>query len=326
LNSRTSHRRLAAKRSAEIAEASLQEIKHTNDLTNAPYVVVYIDVELGREWMYLVVANVGKMVASKIRLSFDPPLQSSHQNVNLADIPMIKDGVGSLVPGEKRVTFLDGFHSYFKEKTLPMKYVVKVSYFGGLHSDERHNEEILDIQAFEGLIYTQSKGLPELVRHVEKLTEYQSGSKKQLEKIAETLESGLWLRNSDLIVENPQFSTKSLKLMMLAKLNEISLIWPYDRDSEDKTKPIRLGLQFKCNLLSSQLIKLLSIMTDTISEDVRNQIKAVTDKLSELANWEFYMDGGQSFDKFYAFGDGMASDVNQIIKALEVLNSKSHTE
>src|SRR5262245_49326539 len=65
----------ANRRSVEVSEAVLKEMRTTRFQEIAPYVIVFLDMPYSNDWvMYLVVKNTGKTVAKNVRFKFDPPL------------------------------------------------------------------------------------------------------------------------------------------------------------------------------------------------------------------------------------------------------------
>ena len=150
--------------------------------------------------IYLVVKNIGKSVAKNVKLSFEPPLESTIKEIDIANISLIKDGLGSMPPGYEIRTVYDGTISYAERENSPSSYEVRISYFGGLHTDERSYELKLDLNVFKDLSYTIDKGLPHLVQEVEKLVDHSSRINQELHEIAERLRTGIWLKNPDFIV------------------------------------------------------------------------------------------------------------------------------
>jgi len=180
----------ASKKSAEISEEILKEMKESRDQEIAPYVVAYFDIPYGKLCIYLVIKNVGKSVAKDVKLEFQPPLKNS-KGEEINDIPLIKDGIGSIPPGYEIRTFFDSGISYFNKSNLPLTYKVKISYSGGLRLDTRNIEQVMDLSAFKGLIFLNEKGMHELVKEVEKLVKHNDNIRQELKKVANNLADGV---------------------------------------------------------------------------------------------------------------------------------------
>jgi hypothetical protein len=177
----------ATKKSAEAAEKTLQEMKEMRDQETAPHVVAYFEAARGTPFIYLVVKNLGKSVAKAVRLDFDPGLRSSNPGIQMDELPMIRQGIGSLAPGQELRTFFDSAISYFGAE-LPLRINVRVSYSGGVHSEERKFEQILDLEALRGLFYSAETGLAELVSEVAKIAKGHNSNHSDLQNIARILD------------------------------------------------------------------------------------------------------------------------------------------
>jgi hypothetical protein len=106
--------------------------------------------------IYLVVKNIGQSVAKKVRLTFYPMLQTSF-NISLGEMSFIKNGIESMPPGFEIRTLVDSTSSYFSNPNFPLKYNVKIIYFGGVEETERIYEQTLDLSAQKGLMYIRPK-------------------------------------------------------------------------------------------------------------------------------------------------------------------------
>lgn len=164
----------ATLRSANAAEATVEELRETRDQESAPYVTVYFEVPTGRSLVYLVVKNVGRTTANDIKFNFDPPLQSHTKAVKMENIWLIKNGLTSLAPNEERRTFFDSTIGLFNNPSTPLRYTATVTYFGGTRKEERTYNQVLDLNALKGLLYTHESNLDDLVKQFEKLVSEQS--------------------------------------------------------------------------------------------------------------------------------------------------------
>jgi hypothetical protein len=190
---KTWHIASATKKAAEASEKSLQEMKEMRDQETAPYVIVYFEIASGTPFIYLVVKNTGRTIAKDIKMRFKPPLRTSSNNLEMEDMPMIKDGITSLAPRQELRTFFDSAISYYGREDLPLRITAKVSYSGGLQNSERTYEQTLDLQSFKGLLYTDEKDMNDLVKQVEKVANGSTKSHSDLQQIAHILRKGMGL-------------------------------------------------------------------------------------------------------------------------------------
>jgi hypothetical protein len=95
------------------------EIRRTREEEARPFVVVDVQPSpVSRKILNLVVENVGRTVARNVRLTFEPPLQSSGEPYPLAESPLIREGMPTMPPG-RRVEALFEFAPASKNKDLP---------------------------------------------------------------------------------------------------------------------------------------------------------------------------------------------------------------
>jgi hypothetical protein len=94
---------------------------------------VIIDLEPERPpFIYLVVANLGRTMASNVRFEFNPPIQASQDpqwRLPISRIKLFTSGIPLLAPGKRHVTFFDSM-VLRQELGLPDNYEVRVSYDG----------------------------------------------------------------------------------------------------------------------------------------------------------------------------------------------------
>jgi hypothetical protein len=104
------------------------EARRTREAQAQPFVVV--DIEPGRVWMNwltLVVENVGKTLAKDVRITFDPPVETTVKDNDLTKSVLLREGIAALPPGRRIETLFDLSHDRLEQK-LPMRYEVSVSF------------------------------------------------------------------------------------------------------------------------------------------------------------------------------------------------------
>lgn len=178
----------AARQSAEIAEKTVSEMREARDQETAPHVIVYFDIPMGTKFIYFVVKNIGKSPAKAVKMEFYPPIQSTD---NLFEkFSPLKNGIGSLAPDQEIRTFFDLSFSYLNSG-LPLEYVVKVSYYGGLSKNQREDLQVLDLSMYHGRAWLGLKGLEDLYNQIDNLNRSQDRIVEALEKLSTVVEDGL---------------------------------------------------------------------------------------------------------------------------------------
>jgi len=166
----------------------LEELKESRDQEIAPYVIVYFDLPYANPYIHLVAKNLGKSVAKNVKIKFQPEIKNSLDKEKFSNIPLIKNGISSLCPGQEIRTFFDDINGYFDYEDsngkLPTEYTVTVTYTGGLKTETRKMYYTLDLSSHKTYYITKSKkpkkGIHELVNTVENIS-------KQIENITNKL-------------------------------------------------------------------------------------------------------------------------------------------
>lgn len=102
----------ATRRAAEATRETVEEMREGRDLETAPNVVVYFDIPTGEQLIYLVVKNLGKSVATNVRLHFVPPLQTSDRQF-LENTSFLTEGITSMPPNYELRTLVGSTMKYF---------------------------------------------------------------------------------------------------------------------------------------------------------------------------------------------------------------------
>jgi len=294
----------ASTKSTKVSEGILKEMKESRDTEVAPYVVVYFDIPYGKHLIYLVIKNIGKSVANNVKLVFQPSLKNRNgERIN--DMSFIKEGIGS---------------SYFNQKDLPFIYKVNVSYSGGLHSESRTIEQIMDLSAFKGITLISDKGMNELVTEVEKLVQHNGMMVQNLVKIANYSANGIWLKNPDFLITGLQLNQDAWASNALAKLIEFKTLWMaiYGANPEKLVNPFLADLINRSDTIGSQLLIITSRAPLNIPSELTNHLVEIAVKLSELGDSRFYIDGGDSENSFDMHGNQIITFVDKAIKQIKL--------
>ena len=175
----------ASRKSAEIAEKTLLEMKEQRDAEIAPYVVAYLD-DQGpiNGILSLVIKNTGKTVAKNVKIIFDPPLQTRYPDLLERVLP--PDGILSIPPDYEIRTTLDSFVTYKKSGT--MAFTVTVTYLGGMDNKLREDKYHLDLTLFRGIVYSiETKPPTETEKALQKLQSSTESIAGELQKISEAV-------------------------------------------------------------------------------------------------------------------------------------------
>jgi hypothetical protein len=112
---------------ALVAGFQVREARRLREDQARPFVVVDFQVTRPPE-IRLAITNLGKTMARDVRVSFDPPLQSSLDRAGnrRADLRMLNEPIPAMPPGKVYSTLFDvGLHD-----ELPSRYMVTVAYQG----------------------------------------------------------------------------------------------------------------------------------------------------------------------------------------------------
>jgi len=139
----------ASRKSTEIAEKTLLEMREQRDAEIAPNIIVYLDGQGEiNGLLYLVIKNTGKTVARNVKVIFDPPLPTRYPELLQRVLPI--DGIPSIPPDYEIKTTIDSFEDY--KKSSPMAFTVNVTYYGGITDKPREEIFHLDLTLFRGIV------------------------------------------------------------------------------------------------------------------------------------------------------------------------------
>jgi len=317
----------AARASADAANNTVNEMKEARDQENAPYIVVYFDIPQNKHLIYLVIKNVGKSIATDIKLTFTPSLSSS-VFTGINDVPLIKNGIPSLPPNYEIRTLFDGVINRFGNATFSMTYTVEVSYTGGLVKERRTSSQTLDLSMFYGLMQVNEKGLNELVKAVEDIAKHSDNINSNLKEVSESLTRGIWIKNPTLTISEGNSHPGTWYDGVLARLQEYVLLWTcvYGKSDENQVDPFFTDLQNKLILISGQLVAILGESPESASNEIKEAISSIAANLQALGYKKFYIDGGASLRAFDALGDSTVQDIDSLVKQIihekkQVVNS-----
>lgn len=112
---------------AVFAGRQVLEARRTREAQAQPFVVV--DIQSSPVWgniLNLVVENIGTTLATEVKVAFEPPLESSQPDLDIADSALVAEGIPALPPTRRIEALFDASHNRLK-KDLPMRYEATVS-------------------------------------------------------------------------------------------------------------------------------------------------------------------------------------------------------
>lgn len=178
---------VVAAAAAAFAWRQVLEARATRNDQAQPFVVVDFEPsQAGRVFLDLVVRNTGTTVATNVRMTFEPALESTLNSADsryvLADAAIVQKGIPTLPPGrEYRMLFEQMSDRYASD--LPRSYEATVTF----HDARGHSHEMryrLDLDIYFGFmrldVYTDHDAAKAL-REIEKLLRnWSAGPRKQL--------------------------------------------------------------------------------------------------------------------------------------------------
>ena len=315
---KTWHIASATKESARVSQNMLEEMKITRDQESAPYVVAYFDMPVKNWLIYLIVKNIGKTVAKNVKLEFEPKLKNS-RGEDINNIPLIKEGIGSIPPGYEIKTFFDTTINYLNNDEYPLNYVAKISYKSDIQDKIRNSEQTLDLSVYKGLSFIDEKGMHELVKEIEKLERNNEKISKYLEKISDRLSHGIWIKNSNIMIEVLQSEPEVWKSIIFTKLKEFKELWSsvYAGDRNKLIDPFLTDLITRADIIGNQILSIASNSPSNISSELITKVVSVAVKISQLGQTQFYLDGGASIDNFDKKGNEIKKLIGEVVEQLE---------
>jgi hypothetical protein len=152
---------LVAAAAALYARNQVKEARTLREEQAQPFVVV--DFEPSPAWrqaINLVVENIGKTLATNVRITFDKPLESTetHPGFEISESVLLTEGIPCMPPG-KRVTALFDLAHQRKDSGLPMTYVATVEFCDGRGRQQKALTYVLDLNFYYGLMSIDEYGM-----------------------------------------------------------------------------------------------------------------------------------------------------------------------
>lgn len=305
----------ATRKAAEVSAQSLQEMEEARDQELAPYIVVYFDIPHGEHLVYLVIKNIGRSIATNLKIEISPALIGP-SGKDFSKLPMIKDGIPSLPPNHELRTFIDTTMAFLNEKNnRALTYLARIVYFGGIKQIPRSSEQMLDLTAYKGLSSISRRGENELVTEVEKIAKSAEQIGSELDDVKNALFHGIYLRNPVINTVNLQQDYLSWRKMVLSKSLEFKFLWTsfYGANQERLIEPFIINLQTRLILIGDDFLVMAASCPIEVEAGLRDSLIDIAGRLAELSTTRFYMDGGRSVSSFDNKGNEILGIIEQLI-------------
>jgi len=312
----------ATRRSTQLSEKVIEEMKVARTQEIAPQVIIYIDKPDNNWTLYLVAKNIGKSVAKDIQFNFDPPLMCGFGNKSHeSEISFVKNGIRSLAPGQEIRVFHDVIANHFGKMAekldprLPTAYRVRVTFKGGAQDESVTSDQVIDLSMFEGIGHIQEQETKDIKALME-LAESSRRIRTILENLTDTVINGVPLRVPELLGALPEATVEAWKRRLFAKLSEFRMLWRTIH-AGNFDKPVRLyaeNLQSRSTIIASQLLLIASTAPGDNYQELVDSVTSVAVKLTQLSEKQFYMDDGESYTAFNTLGDEIAALIDQMIE------------
>ncbi|QXJ20947.1 hypothetical protein AGRA3207_001748 [Actinomadura graeca] len=166
---------VSAKEQAEIASKQYDLAEKIRKEQNDPYVIVDIrESPFARNFLYLVIENIGTTIARNVHIEFDPPLESSREEAlgdaihgRIRDARIFTNGI-PMLPPHRRMEFLLDFGPDRFEQGLDIFYRVRVTADGPEGPAETMQYEI-DLGTLYGPRFHRPKTLHEAVESLQSI-------------------------------------------------------------------------------------------------------------------------------------------------------------
>lgn len=167
----------ATRAAAVASSAAAIEAKDARMEALAPRLMVYFSpdqIQLSE----IVVENIGSGTAANVKITFEPPLQTSSQQLN---VNRFFETVKPIIPPRYRLLHgIDTWTSYLGAK-LPMRYDVHVTYTGKENGREYDELHVLDIESLAHRVEFGKKDIEDLVKEVEKIAKVLDDKLKKID-------------------------------------------------------------------------------------------------------------------------------------------------
>lgn len=146
---------------ALITKSMIQELQSLREAEFRPFLVMDFIVTYGKPWIHLIVKNLGKEMASNVRMELDPPLLD-WKGRSLHDSSELQKALRFMPPGREVRFFVGVADEYFGQQK-PMAFHANIWYTSPDGSREFNEEAELDLSNYEEFAALSTKDMNQLV-------------------------------------------------------------------------------------------------------------------------------------------------------------------
>jgi hypothetical protein len=173
-------------------QSSVEEMRISRELEMAPYIVVYIDVNIKKQIFYLVIKNTGKTAANNLLITINPPLYSSFtaKGHNINDYKFLTEGFKTFPPHyEFRIEY-DHSIPQVGVESKDLVYEASVEYSDELSTGRHTANFLLEPWVFKGLLHSES------MDSVKKNTKAIQNEFRDLNRTMRSIDESMFARSS----------------------------------------------------------------------------------------------------------------------------------
>ncbi len=141
---------------------SVNEMRAQRQQQSTPFVVVFFDFNYSKNFIEIVIKNMGLGLAEMVRVKFNPQLESSLIK-NMNEAIWLTDGIGTLPPGSEFRTIFDSTIGRF-EKDLALTYTANISYRDNYNDLNLSQTIVLDLSPYKNVIYSKENNIGDLCK------------------------------------------------------------------------------------------------------------------------------------------------------------------
>lgn len=153
---------------ALITRSMIGELQALREAEFRPFLTMDFIVTYGKPWIHLIVKNLGKEMATNVRVELEPQLLD-WKGRSLQDSSELQKALRFMPPG-KDVRFFIGVAGDYFGQQKPMAFHADIWYSNPSGTQEYHEEAELDLSNYEEFASLTTKDMNQLTEKLEDLT------------------------------------------------------------------------------------------------------------------------------------------------------------
>lgn len=184
----------------------VREARRLREEQARPFVTVdFESSSVSRNTINLVIENIGKTLARNVRVTFDPPLESSQashgRHYDLENSVLLSRGIPTMPPGKRIEALFDLSHERIKTD-LPMTYTVRVESQDSQERDQEPLEYVLDLNFRYGLACIEAKTVHDVAKSLKGIEHNTSRWTQHFDGLR------VWVRDEDRYLEGQRHANE----------------------------------------------------------------------------------------------------------------------